>query len=192
MHLEKIAFNCRMALTCSAAWVDCPAYLELMNMQRQFTVKVNPTGLCTGVHFAEVWLMSSFFHCWYCPVWYSLLICIPVTHGWWCLFGFYLLRMSWYFFLRLFLSYFFGGYYHCVIRTHSRSGLYFRGKLLQFVVMQLWSSLTCAFGLIFIIDCTMHTAFNHWWWGLSCCHSLEQSVTAHDFIVVAINVEMLP
>jgi len=25
-----------------------------MNMQRQFTVKVNPTGLSTGVHFAEV------------------------------------------------------------------------------------------------------------------------------------------
>jgi len=54
VHLEKIAFSCRMALTCSAAWVDCPAYLELMNMQRQFTVKVNPTGLGTGVHFAEV------------------------------------------------------------------------------------------------------------------------------------------
>jgi len=54
VHLDKIAFSCRLALTCSAAWVDCPAYLELMNMQRQFTVKVNPTGLSTGVHFAEV------------------------------------------------------------------------------------------------------------------------------------------
>jgi len=58
VHLEKIAFSCRMALTCNAAWVDCPAYLELMNMQRQFTVKLNPTGLGVGVHFAEVRLAS--------------------------------------------------------------------------------------------------------------------------------------
>ena len=54
MHLEKIAFSCRLALTCGAAWLECPTYLELMNMQRQFTVKLNPTGLPTGVHFTEV------------------------------------------------------------------------------------------------------------------------------------------
>jgi len=61
-HLEKIAFSCRLALTCSSAWVDCPAYLELMNMQRQFTVKLNPIGLSAGVHFAEV-TNSSFHTC---------------------------------------------------------------------------------------------------------------------------------
>jgi len=62
VHLEKIAFSCRMALTCSAAWVDCPSYLELMNMQRQFTLKVDPTSLSTGVHFAEVLSSLSFFN----------------------------------------------------------------------------------------------------------------------------------
>jgi len=60
VHLDKIAFSCRMALTSTAAWVDCPAHLELMNMQRQFTLKVNPTGLSTGVHFAEVRLCHYF------------------------------------------------------------------------------------------------------------------------------------
>jgi tripeptidyl-peptidase-2 len=51
---EKIAFTTRIALSCNASWVRCPTHLELMNMQRQFTVRVDPGGLAPGVHFTEV------------------------------------------------------------------------------------------------------------------------------------------
>ena len=58
---EKIAFTMRIALSCNASWVRCPAHLELMNMQRQFTVKVDPTSLTPGVHFTEVVTVFLYF-----------------------------------------------------------------------------------------------------------------------------------
>jgi len=39
-----------------------------MNMQRQFTVKVNPTGLSTGVHFTEVTDLPFYCYCIYIVV----------------------------------------------------------------------------------------------------------------------------
>jgi len=51
---EKINYRCHIALCSTQPWVTCPAHLELMNMSRSFSVKVDPTGLPPGVHYAEV------------------------------------------------------------------------------------------------------------------------------------------
>lgn len=51
---RKIDFNLHLALTCSAAWVHAPRHLDLMFMARGFSVKVDPTGLACGVHYASV------------------------------------------------------------------------------------------------------------------------------------------
>lgn len=58
-HREKITLNLRLSLVCDATWVSAPSHLQLMNMQRMFTVKVDPTGLPTGAHYTEVcWSIS--------------------------------------------------------------------------------------------------------------------------------------
>ncbi|XP_046339901.1 tripeptidyl-peptidase 2-like [Haliotis rufescens] len=51
---EKIEFNIQFSLVCEASWVQCPAHLELMNVSRTFSVKVDPRGLPEGDHFTEV------------------------------------------------------------------------------------------------------------------------------------------
>jgi tripeptidyl-peptidase-2 len=47
---HKIGFGIKLALVCSEAWVECPSHLDLMNIARMFTVRIDPTGLPTGVH----------------------------------------------------------------------------------------------------------------------------------------------
>jgi len=47
---HKIGFDIKLALVCSEPWVECPAHLNLMNITRIFTVRIDPTGLPTGVH----------------------------------------------------------------------------------------------------------------------------------------------
>jgi tripeptidyl-peptidase-2 len=47
---QKIGFGVKLALVCSEPWVECPSYLDLMNIVRMFTVRIDPTGLPTGVH----------------------------------------------------------------------------------------------------------------------------------------------
>ncbi|XP_039278356.1 tripeptidyl-peptidase 2 isoform X2 [Nilaparvata lugens] len=47
---KKIDFQMSLALACDASWVSCPSYLEMMNIQRVFSVKVDPSGLPEGVH----------------------------------------------------------------------------------------------------------------------------------------------
>lgn len=48
---SKIKFNLELALACNASWVNIPKHFDLMYMARGFSVKVDPTGLATGVHY---------------------------------------------------------------------------------------------------------------------------------------------
>jgi len=47
---KKINFQMSLALVCSAPWVQCPSLLEMMNVQRTISVRIDPTGLPYGVH----------------------------------------------------------------------------------------------------------------------------------------------
>lgn len=49
---KKIDFQLSLCLVCDALWVSVPKYLELMYMARTFSVKIDPSGLNTGVHTA--------------------------------------------------------------------------------------------------------------------------------------------
>lgn len=44
----------RLSLVCDAPWVEHPTHFDLMNMERSFSIKVNPKGLAEGEHFTEV------------------------------------------------------------------------------------------------------------------------------------------
>lgn len=39
-----------LCLTSDAPWVTVPKYLELMYMARTFNIKIDPSGLSSGVH----------------------------------------------------------------------------------------------------------------------------------------------
>ena len=58
---EKISFNMRFCMTCDADWVTHPQHLELMNVSRSFSVKVDTSGLSEGVHYTEVCFCWSAF-----------------------------------------------------------------------------------------------------------------------------------
>lgn len=51
---EKVNFNLRISLGCSATWVKHPKHLDLMYTSRHFLVQIDPTGLEPGVHNAFV------------------------------------------------------------------------------------------------------------------------------------------
>ncbi len=51
---DKVAFNVRLNMACSEAWVKHPKHLDLMFSARHFLVQVDPTGLEPGVHSAYV------------------------------------------------------------------------------------------------------------------------------------------
>ncbi|XP_026317866.1 tripeptidyl-peptidase 2 isoform X2 [Hyposmocoma kahamanoa] len=51
---KQIAFNVRLALSCGAAWVSAPAFLDMMNVSRPLTVRVDTTALPPGAHFASI------------------------------------------------------------------------------------------------------------------------------------------
>lgn len=46
----KIKFNMKLALVCNAQYVSCPTHLDVSNVSRVFTVKIDPTHLPCGVH----------------------------------------------------------------------------------------------------------------------------------------------
>lgn len=48
--VKKIDFQLSLCLVCDAPWVHVPNHLELMYMARIFNIKVDPSGLDTGVH----------------------------------------------------------------------------------------------------------------------------------------------
>ncbi|XP_022822336.1 tripeptidyl-peptidase 2 isoform X2 [Spodoptera litura] len=51
---KQIAFGMRLALSCDAAWLSCPQYLDMMNAARPWTVRVDTTGLKPGPHFTSI------------------------------------------------------------------------------------------------------------------------------------------
>ena len=51
---DKVGFNLRLNLACSAAWVKHPKHLDLMYSSRHFLVQIDPTGLEPGVHAAFI------------------------------------------------------------------------------------------------------------------------------------------
>jgi tripeptidyl-peptidase-2 len=50
---SKINFNVHLSLACNASWVQIPKHFDLMYMARGFSVKVDPTGLASGVHYTR-------------------------------------------------------------------------------------------------------------------------------------------
>ena len=51
---DKIQFSMQLSLVCEATWVQHPSHLDLMNMARSFTIKVDTQGLAPGPHYTEV------------------------------------------------------------------------------------------------------------------------------------------
>ncbi|VDM41821.1 unnamed protein product [Toxocara canis] len=57
---EKIAFERHLVLTCDASYVSYPKQMELMHQQRQFTVRIDPTGLEPSVaNFTQILAFDS-------------------------------------------------------------------------------------------------------------------------------------
>lgn len=50
----KIAFKMRLTLICNAAYVSCPSHLDMSNMARSFFIRIDSSGLTTGVHSASI------------------------------------------------------------------------------------------------------------------------------------------
>ncbi|XP_026676990.1 tripeptidyl-peptidase 2-like [Diaphorina citri] len=55
----KYNFQMSLSLTCSVPWVQFPNHLELMNISRQFNVKVDPSSLTPGVHNGTIFAFDS-------------------------------------------------------------------------------------------------------------------------------------
>ncbi|CAB0004044.1 unnamed protein product [Nesidiocoris tenuis] len=51
---EKLRFQKTFVLTCDKPWVHHPTHLELNNLARTFGVRIDPSGLPTGVHSASL------------------------------------------------------------------------------------------------------------------------------------------
>ncbi|KAL1115752.1 hypothetical protein AAG570_006042 [Ranatra chinensis] len=51
---EKLAFQMSLSLACDKDWVGHPAHVVMTNITRTIQVKIDPTGLPTGVHSASL------------------------------------------------------------------------------------------------------------------------------------------
>jgi hypothetical protein len=67
---DKLAFNLRLGLACSASWVHHPEFLDLMHTDRIFLISVDPTG-------SPLTRIVSFFS----PAWYRLFVRIYTRIG---------------------------------------------------------------------------------------------------------------
>ena len=50
---KKINFRMNLCLVSSEPWVQVPKYFDLANIERSFSVRVDPEGLPPGVHYAR-------------------------------------------------------------------------------------------------------------------------------------------
>jgi hypothetical protein len=48
---DKLCFNLRLGLSCSASWVKHPEFLDLMYTDRIFLISVDPTGTVNSQFF---------------------------------------------------------------------------------------------------------------------------------------------
>jgi len=53
VHQDKIDFDMKLALVCDKSWVSIPSHLNVMNMPRNIVVRVDSTGLATGIHHTQ-------------------------------------------------------------------------------------------------------------------------------------------
>lgn len=51
---KQIAFGMRLALACDAAWVCAPLHLDMMNVARPWTLRLDTTALKPGPHFTSI------------------------------------------------------------------------------------------------------------------------------------------
>ncbi|KRT78345.1 Peptidase, partial [Oryctes borbonicus] len=51
---SKIIFNMRLTFICNATYVSYPTHLDLANIVRSFFIKIDTTGLSTGVHSTSI------------------------------------------------------------------------------------------------------------------------------------------
>lgn len=49
----KINFNMKLSLVCSEPWVQVPTHLDLVNISRVLSIRIDPTSLAEGVHFTR-------------------------------------------------------------------------------------------------------------------------------------------
>lgn len=58
---EKVKFNIRLTLVASESWISCGTFIDMCYCSRTFTIKIDPTGLPSGVHTAKVLAFDSNF-----------------------------------------------------------------------------------------------------------------------------------
>lgn len=51
---EKINFSINLNMVCESSWIDSPSHFHLSYTKRAFVIKVNPSGLPTGVHYSSI------------------------------------------------------------------------------------------------------------------------------------------
>lgn len=50
---DKVNFNVRLSLVSTHSFVKCGSFMDLTYLERSLSIKVDPTGLPTGIHTAQ-------------------------------------------------------------------------------------------------------------------------------------------
>ena len=56
---DKLKFDMNLNLISNEQWVECPSYLHLNASFRQISIKIDPTGLPSGLHFTKILAFDS-------------------------------------------------------------------------------------------------------------------------------------